>query len=131
MCHDIDDSARLHCTELGRRGHRAQWVVIGLLVDSEIVLSTRYGKTMVFINKTFSTETAYQQDLINRDLLSTSLIFGKVRPGMWCVKFNSTSDVNSFFEKQKSSQIFIVLHTVTGGAIGAQNIRESRLSLYM
>jgi hypothetical protein len=33
-------------------------------VDSEIVLSTRYGKTMVFINKTLSTETAYQQDLV-------------------------------------------------------------------
>ena len=25
---------------------------VGLLVDSEIVLSTRYGKTRVFINKT-------------------------------------------------------------------------------
>ena len=34
---------------------------VGILVDSEIVLSTRYGKTMVFINK----------NLINRDLLST------------------------------------------------------------
>jgi hypothetical protein len=44
--------------------------VLGLLVDSEIVLSTRYGKTMVFINKTLSTETDDQQDLINRDLLS-------------------------------------------------------------
>ena len=44
---------------------------LGILVDSEIVLSTRYGKTRVFINKTLSTETAYQQDLINRDLLST------------------------------------------------------------
>jgi hypothetical protein len=33
-----------------------------ILVDSEIVLSTRYGKTRVFINKT----------LINRDHLSTS-----------------------------------------------------------
>ena len=38
--------------------------VLGLLVDSEIVLSTRYGKTRVFINKTLSTETVYQQDLI-------------------------------------------------------------------
>ena len=66
---------------------------VGLLVDSEIVLSTRYGKTMVFINKTLSTETAYQQDLINRDLLSTRLIVGKVGPGMWCGKFNSTSNV--------------------------------------
>jgi hypothetical protein len=65
--------------------------LIGLLVDSEIVLSTRYGKTRVFINKTLSTETSYQQDLINRDLLSTRLIVGKVGPGMWCGKFNSTS----------------------------------------
>ena len=36
---------------------------LGLLIDSEIVLSTRYGKTRVFINKTFSTQTTYQQDL--------------------------------------------------------------------
>ena len=56
--------------------------VLGILVDSEIVLSTRYGKTRVFINKTLSTETDYQQDLINRDLLSTSLIVGKVGSGM-------------------------------------------------
>ncbi len=66
---------------------------VGLLVYSEIVLSTRYGKSMVFINKTLSTETAYQQDLLNRDLLSTSLIVGKLGPGMWCGKFNSTSNV--------------------------------------
>jgi len=66
---------------------------IGLFVDSEIVLSTSYGKTRVFINKTLSTETAYQQDLINRDLLSTRLIVGKVGPGMWCGKCNSTSNV--------------------------------------
>jgi hypothetical protein len=45
---------------------------LGILVDSEIV---------------------YQQDLINRDLLSTRLIVGKVGSGMWCVKFNSTSNV--------------------------------------
>ena len=64
---------------------------LGLFVDSEIVLSTSYGKTRVFINKTLSTETAYQQDLINRDLLSTRLIVGKVGPGMWCVNCNSTS----------------------------------------
>ncbi len=38
--------------------------MVGILVDSEIVLSTRYGKTMVFINKTLSTETDYQQDLV-------------------------------------------------------------------
>jgi hypothetical protein len=67
--------------------------ILGILVDSEIVLSTRYGKTRVFINKTLSTETVYQQDLINRDLLSTSLIVGKPGPGMWCGKFNSTSNV--------------------------------------
>ena len=68
-------------------------LLLGLLVGSEIVLSTRYGKNRVFINKTLSTETAYQQDLINRDLLSTRLKVGKVGPGMWCVKFNSTSNV--------------------------------------
>jgi hypothetical protein len=67
--------------------------IIGILVDSEIVLSTRYGKTRVFVNKTLSTETAYQQDLINRDLLATRLIVGKVGPGMSCGKFNSTSNV--------------------------------------
>jgi hypothetical protein len=50
-------------TSKGRKG------VIGILVDSEIVLSTRYGKARVFINKTSSTETAYQQDLINGDRL--------------------------------------------------------------
>ncbi len=44
-----------------------QPLVTGLLVDSEIVLSTRYGKTMVFINKTLSTEITDQQDLINTD----------------------------------------------------------------
>jgi hypothetical protein len=64
-------------------------VCIGLLVDSEIVLSIRYGKTMVFINK----------NLTNRDRLSTrpyqqkGLIVGKLGPGMWCGKFNSTSNV--------------------------------------
>jgi hypothetical protein len=68
-------------------------VLLGLLVDSEIVLSTIHGKTMVLINKTLSTETGYQQDLINRDLLSTRLIVGKVGSGRWCVKFNSTSKV--------------------------------------
>jgi hypothetical protein len=55
---------------------------------------------MVLINKTLSTETAYQQDLINRDLLSISLIVDKVGPGMWCGKFNSTSNV-IFFSKKK------------------------------
>ncbi len=66
---------------------------VGILVDGEIVLSTRYGMVMVFINKTLSTETSYQQDLINRDLLSTRLIVGKVGSGMWCEKFNSTSNL--------------------------------------
>jgi hypothetical protein len=48
-------------------------VVLGLLVDSDIVLSTRYStaRVRVFIYKTLSNETAYQQDLINRELLST------------------------------------------------------------
>ncbi len=73
-----------------RRGLQTR---VRILVDSEIVLSTRYGKTRVFINKTLSTQTAYQQDLINRDLLSTRLIVGKVGPGMRCGKFNSTSNV--------------------------------------
>jgi hypothetical protein len=54
--------------------HYAGFYVIGLLVDSEIYLSTRNG---MFINKTLSTETVYQQDVINRDPLSTSLIVGK------------------------------------------------------
>ncbi len=76
-----------------RTEYAFEYIRVGLLVDSEIVLSTRYGKTMVFINKTSSTETAYQQDLVNRDLLSTRLIVGKVGPGMWCGKFNSTSNV--------------------------------------
>jgi len=72
-----------------------------MFVDSEIVLSTSYGKTRVFVNNTLSTETAYQQDLINRDLLSTWLIRGKVGPGMWCVKFNSTSNVLVCVTKRK------------------------------
>ena len=65
------------CTSVSEEGGDREGTVsealslLGLLVDSEIVLSTRYGKTMVFINKTLSTETAYQQDLINRYLLST------------------------------------------------------------
>ena len=35
--------------------------ILGLLVDNEIDLSIRYGKVRVFINKTLSTETTYQQ----------------------------------------------------------------------
>ena len=88
-CIDLPTDLPCHLIELALR----RFGSIGILVDSEIVLSTRYGKTRVFINKTLSTETAYQQDLINRDLLSTSLIVGKVGPGMWCGKFNSTSNV--------------------------------------
>ena len=87
---------RVCSVEQGLQGHTLLATVtsaLGLLVDSEIVLSTRYGKTMVVINKTLSTETAYQQDLINRVLLSTRLIVGKVGPGMWCGKVNSTSNV--------------------------------------
>ncbi len=88
---------------------------LGILVDSEIVLSTRYGKTMVFVNKTLSTETTYQQDLINRDLLSTSLIVGKVGSGMWCVKFKSTSNVFFFRKTKKYSNFHSVTHRDRGG----------------
>jgi hypothetical protein len=56
---------------------------LGLLVDREIVLSTRYSKSRVVINKTVSTETSYQQDLI----------VGKLGQGMRCWKCNSTSNV--------------------------------------
>jgi hypothetical protein len=59
---------------------------LGLLVDSEIDLSTRNVKARVFVNKTLSTETAYQQDVINRDRLSTRLIVGKLGQGMRCCK---------------------------------------------
>jgi hypothetical protein len=77
---------------------------LGILVDSEIVLSTRHGQTRVFINQTLSTQTTYQQDLINRDLLSTRSIVGKVGPGMWCVKFNSTSNVLVCETQRKDSE---------------------------
>jgi hypothetical protein len=85
--HVVDPKLLIHLTHI--HSHRD----LGLLVDSEIVLSTRYGKVMVFINKTLSTENSHQQDLINRDLLSTRLIVGKVGSGMWCVKFNRTFNV--------------------------------------
>ena len=81
-----DENALLH-----NIGLSADNVGLGLFVDSEIVLSTSYGKTRVFINK----------NLINRDLLSTWLIRGKVGPGMWCVKFNSTSNVLVCVTKRK------------------------------
>jgi len=76
---------------------------IGILVDSEIVLSTRYGKTRVtvyqqepyqqrpFINKTLSTETSYQQ----------GLIVGKIGSGMRCSKLNSTSTVLVYETQRK------------------------------
>ncbi len=80
-------------------------LTLGLLVDSEIVLSTRNGKVMVFINKTLSTETSYQKDLINRDLLSTRLIVGKVGSGMWCGKSNSTSNVLVCEKQRKKSMV--------------------------
>jgi len=47
--------------EDGEWGEREGEDKVGILLDSEIVLSTRYGKTRVFINK----------NLINRDHLST------------------------------------------------------------
>ena len=67
---------------------------VGILVDSEIDLSTRYCKTRMFINnlrpyqqrpvinKTLSTETTYQQ----------GLIVGKLGEGMRYCKCNSTSN---------------------------------------
>jgi hypothetical protein len=48
-------------TNLNVMSKLALLIALGILVDSEIVLSTRYGKTRVFINK----------NLINRDRLST------------------------------------------------------------
>ena len=71
---------------------------IGLLVDSDIDLSTRHGITRVLVNKTlstFTTETTYQQDVINRDRLSTWLTVGKlVQTDMRCVRTcKSTSNV--------------------------------------
>jgi hypothetical protein len=39
------------------RTFKVDWDILGFLVDSEIVLPTRYGKVRVFINKTLSTET--------------------------------------------------------------------------
>ena len=50
-----------------------------ILVDSEIDLSTRNGKTTGFVNKTLSTVTR--------------LIVGKLGQGMRCCKCNSTSNV--------------------------------------
>jgi hypothetical protein len=47
-------------------------LILGLLVDSEIVLSTRHGKTRVFINEILSTETVYQQDLSTEKVLQVT-----------------------------------------------------------
>jgi hypothetical protein len=41
---------RLGVRRSHRRLQRGKWMRVGLLVDSEIVLSTRYGKVRVFIN---------------------------------------------------------------------------------
>ncbi len=62
---------------------------IGILVDSESVLSTRYGKTRGFINKNLINRDRFstRPSSVNRDLLSTSLIVGKIGIGMWCVKY--------------------------------------------
>ena len=71
--------------------------VCGVCVSCLLIVRLSYQLVTVrpgcLSTKTLSTETTYQQDLINRDLLSTWLIRGKVGPGMWCVKFNSTSNV--------------------------------------
>jgi hypothetical protein len=56
--------------------------------------------------KTLSTETTYQQDHINIDLLSTSLIVGELGSGMWCDKFNSTSNV-LVCETQESEYVWV------------------------
>ncbi len=68
-------------------------LTVGILVDSEIDLSTRYGEARVFINKTLSTETCYRQDLINTDHLSTRFVVSKLGQGMRCCKCSSTSNV--------------------------------------
>ncbi len=70
--------------------------MLGIFVDSEIYLSTRNGNTRVFINKTSSTETTYQQDVINRDHLSPWLIVGKIGQGMRCYKCRITSNHSVF-----------------------------------
>jgi hypothetical protein len=63
---------------------------IGILVDSEIDVSTRHGKTRVFINKTLSTETAYQQGLIVGKL---RCLFSphQVNHGGWCPEASPAS----------------------------------------
>jgi hypothetical protein len=63
-CLRYQEKTDYQCINLSDAG-----IMLGLLVDSEIDFSTRYGKARGFINKTLSTETAYQQDLINGDRL--------------------------------------------------------------
>jgi hypothetical protein len=62
---DVDHGS--HC--LAR--HRTAWNTVGILVDSEIVLSTRYGKTMVFINKLFLSSLKF----VTHQSSMSSLIF--------------------------------------------------------
>jgi hypothetical protein len=59
---------------------RRYFTTIGILVDSEIDLSTRYGKDRVFINKALSTETAYQhlKTLSTETTYQQGLIVGKL-----------------------------------------------------
>ena len=70
---------------------------LGLLVDSEIDVSTINGNAKVFINKITISINRYltlsNPVLINRDRLSTWLIVGKLGQGMRCSKCNSNSDV--------------------------------------
>ena len=66
------------CTGDGKFDGEKSRTGVGILVDSEIVLSTRYGKTMVFINKTLSTETSYQQDLIKSETQRKVNMYGYV-----------------------------------------------------
>jgi hypothetical protein len=47
-----------------------EWFKVRLTLSSSVSVDQLRDKARVFINKTSSTETAYQQDLINRDLVS-------------------------------------------------------------
>ena len=59
---------------------------------ADINYSTLSAKCDTLINKTLSTETVYQQDVINRDRLSKWLMVGKLGQGMRRCKCNSTSN---------------------------------------
>jgi len=69
--------------------------VLGILVDSEIVLSTLYGKTRVFINKTLSTGPLINKTLSTETSYQQFFIVGNLGSGMRCCKFNSTSNVST------------------------------------